>query len=180
MAKNTLAAKRYANALYSVVKGDEGAAELKDSLSELKLFYAAVEKADGGEEFFFSPVVSADDKISVLNELMKVFTHTHSFLLTLVKEGRLNCLKEIIDEFASLCEKASGELSVNLEMAQPLPEKQLDEIKLILQEKWKTKVKMKTTVNPELIGGFVATAPGRVMDASLSNQLDNLEQFVLS
>ena len=63
-------------------------------------------------------------------------------------------------------------------MAHLLTDKQLDEIKAILQSKWDSKIKMKTKVNPELIGGFVAKAPGRVMDASLANQLDNLEQFV--
>jgi len=180
MPRNSVAAKRYALAFFSIVKSDSGMAGLQTILSELKLFNLALDKADDGVAFFFNPVISIDDKVKVLDELMKALPNIHSFLITLVKERRLDCLKDIIDDFARLCEKAAGELAVNLELAHPLPDATVDEIKHVLETKWKSKIKIKTSVNPELIAGFVAKAPGRIMDASVSAQLENLEHYVFS
>lgn len=177
MPRNTLAAKRYAEALFHLNDGAEGGSS--KVLGELSALAASFEKDRGIEEFFLSPVVSKEDKRQVISEAKEIFPLTQRFLLTLIDANRMDCLLEIVSEFRARCEELAGELSVNVETAHPLSGDALEEIRAFLQDKWKRTIKMQTSINPEIIGGFIARSSGRVLDVSAASQLENLKQSIL-
>lgn len=167
-------AKRYATALFQTTE------KSGDVLLELRSLVNLFTAESQIEKFFLSPVISAEDKKSVLSDLRSKIPNTHSFLEALIDANRVSELYWIIDEFAKLVEESAGELSVELESASPLSETQVDEIRALLQDKWKKKITFKTKLNPELVGGFVARAPGKVFDASVAHQLENLREQIFS
>lgn len=180
MQRNSMVAKRYAEALFDLTtdKNEKvffGAAP--KIFAELKMFSSAVE-AVGANEFFLSPVIKVSEKTEVLESIKDKLPLTHLFFLTLIEGGRMNCVSEIVEEFNRLCDEASGELTVDLQLAHSLSPQLVEEIKSVLQEQWQRQIKIKQKINPEIIGGFVATAPGRIMDASVASQLENLEHQV--
>ncbi len=167
-------AQRYALALFQTT---ENHPEVAAELSALNQVFS---KNSDVEKFFLSPVVSIDDKRAALSDLKTKFSKTFNFIDMLLEAGRISELPWIEDEFKSLCEAKAGELSVELESAQQLSDANIEDIRNLLQEKWKRKLKFNTKINAELIGGFVARAPGKVFDASVATQLESLKEKVLA
>jgi F-type H+-transporting ATPase subunit delta len=173
---NTDVLKRYATALFNSLDPSKR----EETLNELRIFQSALRGSPEVTAFFLSPVISRNDKKLVLADLQAKFPSIHPFLELLVEEDRTEVLVGIVEAFSELKELASGELSVELECAETFSEEMVNEIRSMLQEKWNKKLKIKTKQNSELIGGFVARAPGRLYDASLATQLQSLKEQVLS
>ena len=145
-------------------------------MAELKAFQVTLKNSKDVAKFFFNPVISKADKRGVLSEIKAKLPGIEKFLEILVEGNRVSALDEIIEEFEQALESDSGELSVVLESARPLNEASLDEVKSMIQDRWKRKIKLTTVLKPELLGGFVARAKGRVLDASVVNQFEMLKQ----
>lgn len=176
MPRNAVIARRYVRAL-SVLNEDKADTSTPAKvLLELKGFQSVINASRDLREFFLSPVIGRDEKKEALQDLKEKLPLTTKFLSTLVESNRLSSLNEIVEEFENSLEALSGELSVELQMAHNLSASTLEEIKQTLEERWKKKIKIKTVINPELIGGFVAKAPGKILDASVANQFQLLKQ----
>lgn len=175
MPRNSIAAKRYVRALG--LQTTDGT-EIQRSLQELRSFWAAVGSSKEIRSFFLSPVISKTDKQAMLAELKDKFPHTLRFLAVLIDANRLGVLPEIIEELEIALEAIAGEVSVTIESARGLSDDAVSEIKSILQDKWGRKIRAKMVVNPELIGGFVARAPGKIFDASVRRQFEALKQVL--
>jgi F-type H+-transporting ATPase subunit delta len=102
----------------------------------------------------------------------------HRFLGVVVEGNRVNLLPEITEFFKNALEEHRGELSVQLEVARPLGEELEKKIRSFLETEWKRRIKLNVNERPELIGGFVARAPGRTLDGSVQTQLQRLKQSV--
>jgi len=178
MARNSLAARRYAFSLFQLAQERNDSAELDQVMQELKGFEASLSGADGSVDFFLSPIISKADKIQILQDLKSKLPHTLRFLTVLVESNRFDLLSEIIQALEEMREEVSGELTVELETARKFSDGLLDEVKNTLQERWGRKIILKTAIKPELIGGFVAKAPGRVINASVASQIENLQQQI--
>jgi F-type H+-transporting ATPase subunit delta len=176
MPRNPQVSRRYAQALMKIVDDSQ----LSRAAEELSVFVNGLQSDGKIQKFFLSPVVSAADKAEVLTDLSTKLPTIYGFLSSVVKQDRIEYLEEIAAEFGRLREERAGELSVRLEIANPTMEDSVEEIRNFLQEKWKRQVKVTTTVNPELIGGFVASGYGKIFDASVRNQLENLRSSVVS
>lgn len=183
MPLSPMVARRYAASLFQLSADKASTVYFgkgQQILNELRAFSEGMLKVADGVEFFLSPVISRDDKKAALAELESKLPLTHRFLAVLVEANRMEALSEIIAEFQAALDQASGELSVDVELAHAATPALLDEIKGVLHGEWKRQIKLNTTVNPNLIGGFIAKAPGRIMDASVSSQLEALEQEMMA
>ncbi|MDB5037114.1 MAG: synthase delta subunit [Bacteriovoracaceae bacterium] len=170
MPRNPVAARRYAHAFFQLTD------KPTEALTELKVLVSVFKKNPDAEKFFLSPAVSMEDKVGALSDLKAKLPVSYIFLETLVEAGRLECLDGIVEEFEKFCEEKTGELSVEVESATKLSEGVLEDIRVLLQDKWKKKLKLHTKTNPELIGGFIARAPGKLLDASVVSQLESLQE----
>ncbi len=173
MPRNPIAAKRYVRAL-GFQPND--VATIQASLQELRSFLAVLASTKEIRGFFLSPVVSKAEKLAMLSEVKEKFPTTLRFLAALIDANRLAIMPEIVEELEASMEAISGEMSVTIESARALSEESLGDIKAILQDKWGRKIKAKVLINPDLIGGFVAKAPGKILDASVRRQFEVLKQ----
>lgn len=179
MPLNPMVARRYANALFQL--SNEKAStnffgKSSQILAELKAFSEALRSVKEGPAFFLNPTISRDEKIEVVKDLENKLPLTYRFITTLIDAGRLEYFDEISSEFQRACENASGELTVQVEFAHEPSGGLLEEVRAMLQGEWKKEIKIQASLNPQIIGGFIAKAPGRVMDVSVLSQIEALEQ----
>jgi F-type H+-transporting ATPase subunit delta len=159
---------------------NERPGDSEKALQELKALLAVFKASPEVEKFFRNPVVTRIEKRELLSDLKDTLPLTYRFLMTLADSNRLSIIGDVVDEFEAQKLKASGELSVVLQTARSLDESAVEEIRVSLQEMWQKTIKIKTEVNPKILGGFVARAPGKVLDASVVHQFEELRQQLVA
>jgi len=180
MRRSSEVAKRYAKALYQLSSAGDHTEKPAKILEELKVFEKVFIKDTDTRRFLCSPVVSPEEKQAVVSSLESVLPSISRFLMVLVEADRIESFREIVSEFEKISEEASGELSVKLETARKFSDGTVEEIKNLLEQQWRRKVRFETSINPELLGGFVASASGKSMNASALAQLESLGEQLVS
>jgi F-type H+-transporting ATPase subunit delta len=127
-----------------------------------------------------SPIVKSDKKEKVLDAIFKgkIDVLTSSFLQIIVRKGRESQLAEIAQEFINQYREIKGISTVNVVSAEPLSEETLALIrqKLLSSKLTHENIQFKTSVDKNLIGGFVISFEDKLYDASVSHQLDELRK----
>jgi F-type H+-transporting ATPase subunit delta len=127
-----------------------------------------------------SPVVTPDKKKKVLHELFakQLSKATLSFVDLLVSKGRAEYLASTADQFLTMLDDRRGIVSAQIKSARELSEEQQMQVQAKLERMTGKRLRPKFTVDPELLGGFVARIGDELVDASLAHQLEALrEQF---
>lgn len=126
-----------------------------------------------------SPIVSADKKQSIIDAVTagKIGELTAAFTKLLVNKGREGELPEIADAFSKQYKDKKGIHTIKLTTATPVS----DEVKnsIVAQVK-KTSdmqnIELETTVDPNIIGGFVLQAGDKLVDASIAYDLKEISR----
>jgi len=96
----------------------------------------------------------------------------------LADNGRLSELKRILMCFVRMYEKASEKHKVRLVTA--IPSKEMEKmVSDMLEKKLGGQIIMESSVDPDIIGGFVFTVDDSLVDASVSNQLALLRKQLI-
>lgn len=83
--------------------------------------------------------------------------------------------------YCDIYRKANNISQVRITTAVELPESEIDKLKGVVQRAFKDRTfEYKVNVDPELIGGFVIDVDTTRMDASISNELEQLRQNLSS
>jgi len=126
-----------------------------------------------------SPIVSADKKQSIIDAVTagKIGELTAAFTKLLVNKGREGELPEIAGAFSKQYKDKKGIHTIKLTTATPVS----DEVKnsIVAQVK-KTSdmqnIELETTVDPNIIGGFVLQAGDKLVDASIAYDLKEISR----
>ena len=98
-------------------------------------------------------------------KLLKVSPLTAKFLGVLAANGRLAALPDVVRAFATIAAAARGEVTAEVTSAHPLDEAQLDALSAKLKAREGRDVKIKSSVDPELLGGLVVRIGSRQIDS---------------
>ncbi len=101
-----------------------------------------------------------------------------SFVDVVVKNGRQEYLKLALSSFVRKYYEASGIKMAYLTTAVPAPGLE-EKLSALIQEKMGCSVKMKTKVDPELIGGFTFIVDDLLLDASVSRQIELIRRELI-
>ncbi len=127
-----------------------------------------------------SPVVSVQKKMAVINALLpgKVDEMTLSFVRLMVNKGREAALPEIAVAYLDQFKEIRHISTVKVTSAVPLSQAALDEIKanLVKSGVTESKIDLHTSIDPELIGGYILEFEGRIYDASVASQLADMRK----
>ena len=107
-----------------------------------------------------------------------VSEYTGSMISTAIRNGRLNMLPFIPDAFINIADRQSGIATAVLETAHEPADGLIDLIKERMQKKTDKPVKIKHTVNPDLLGGFKIWCEGRMIDNSAAGRLIRLKRLL--
>ncbi len=101
---------------------------------------------------------------------------TRNFLGVLAQNRRVGELPAIIRAFRSIAAAQRGEVTAEVASAHPLTDEQLTTLEQKLRARQGRTVKLKTRVEPELLGGLVVTIGSQRIDSSIRSRLNSLAQ----
>ncbi len=177
MRLNSLA-RRYAQAIFASAKSHNLTNEIMADL-------AMVEKIANENPSFLkvisSPIILKDKKKTIISDLFKdkVNPLTLNFILLVIDKNREDVLLIIKNEFEKLYNEANSLSTLTIESVTELSEGQKAEIKSIMERKLSKKLTVKTSVNPDLIGGVRLLYDDNVIDGSIKDKLSKIEKALI-
>jgi F-type H+-transporting ATPase subunit delta len=169
-------AGRYASALFDLASeaGIVSAVE-----SDLDTLAEALRESDELSVLIRNPEVSRAALGRVFDGLGAQFALadlTRSFLGVLTENRRVAELPAIIRTFHTIAAAQRGEVTAEVASAHPLTDEQLGQLEHKLRAREGRTVKLRTSVEPELLGGLVVTVGSKRIDSSLRTRLNSLAQ----
>ncbi len=167
---------RYASALFDLASENGTVTTVESDLEKIGL--AIRESGDLGE-LIRNPEVSrkaAGKAIEAVADVLGLAPLTKNFLGVLAANRRLFALPEIIRAFASIAAAQRGESTAEVTSAHALTDQQVEELRQKLELREGRKVKVRTSVDPDLLGGLVVTIGSKRIDSSIRTRLNSLAQ----
>lgn len=173
--KGTRAAKRYAGALLGL------ASEMKQTdgvAADMHLIHDRVKSTYDLKLFFKSPIIDRIKKRRVIEAIFKgrINELTERFLFMLVDKTREALIDSIAVEFGVLHDQSLGIANADLISAYELDESDRSKLQSKLEELTDKRVRISSSVDRTLIGGFLAQVGDTVYDGSIRRQLEILKQ----
>ncbi|MCX7569550.1 F0F1 ATP synthase subunit delta [Tumebacillus sp. DT12] len=172
--KNAAVAKRYAEALIELAKG-QGKTDAVEQ--ELKSIVDVLNAHPELGSILLHPSIPLDAKKQQITDLFggRVSDTVLNFLKVLFDARRQDAIADVYNEYVRLADLEKGRVKAEVETAVPLTEAELSSLKQTLGTNGK-QVEVTTTVNPSLIGGARVRIGDRVFDYSVASQLNRFRQ----
>lgn len=177
--QNPRLASRYAKSLIDLAVEKN---QLEAVHSDMQLLKAITRSNADVVALLRSPVIKADKKVSILGAILdgKISAITSGFIRLLCIKGRESVLAEIAVEFEKQYNIINKITKVKLTSAAPLEAGQLDLIRSKVEATaGGQKVQIETSVNPDLIGGFILETGNELFDASVARDLKDIKKQFL-
>ena len=171
------AAARYVRALLDVAIKES--VDLDRIASELDQFIGLLNQQPAVERVLLNPAVPAPRKRAAMEQIVKLtgFAPVVSKLLVLLADrDRLALLTEISAVYHEMLAERQNVIRAEITTADPLSSDRAAAIEQTLATVTGKRITMKTTVNPELIGGVIARVGSTVYDASVATQLRKIRE----
>jgi F-type H+-transporting ATPase subunit delta len=172
--KQTKAANRYATSLLelSLDKGN-----LDQVAADMKYFSETVAENRDLAMMLTSPIIDGAKKAEVFKMIFGQFEPlTMSFFELITKNGRESVLPEIAAAFDAKVKEHKGIVPIELVTAIALDEATKKIILAKVDASVNGTLEVTETIDPTLIGGYIIKMGDKQIDASISNQLNNLKQ----
>ena len=171
--KGSRAAIRYAKALLATAQEQQAVDQVADDMESV---YMTLENSQELKAVLASPVISADLKGDTLKAIFgKVSPVVKTFLELVAENNRANHLDGVALKYKQLYQELQGKQEAEVTTAVPLT----PALEKVVMDKIKTltdkKVELVSTVDQDIIGGFILRLGDQQFDASVANQLQSLE-----
>lgn len=163
----------YAEALMSLGKEKNLTVEFSEELRELASLW---ENSPELKTFLQNPLIKAQEKKAVLQTILKDSNlYLRNFVMLLVDRGRIMFLDKIAAKYLELFREMNNIVLAEVTSATAMSETQLQTVKdKISSLTGATAVEVKTTIDPDLIGGVIIKVGSQVYDTSIQGQLRRL------
>lgn len=175
---NTVAAKRYAIALFQLAKEKK----LLESLELEARVLGEVFKNEQEAFLVFSStnLIAAKKKEFINNCLPNLSAEMKNLLMILVDRKRESSLLEVIEYFIKLVCAENDQEEALVYSAKPLTESEEIEVSAVFSKKvGKKALRIENIVQPEMLGGLKIRIGNQIFDGSLSGQLSRLHRHIL-
>jgi F-type H+-transporting ATPase subunit delta len=165
---------RYAEAILDLAETAKSLPRVEKDLEIIAKIFADSEDLRRMAE---SPVFATDDKVAALTAIAKkakVSVLTQQFIGTITANRRAHEIPTIIKAFMEMVALRRGSQVAKVVSASKLTQAQLKQLQTKLKSETGQTVEIETSVDPELLGGFVIKMGSRLYDASLKTKLEDL------
>ena len=169
-------AGRYASALFDLASEAGTVTAVESDLDKLA---EALRESAELRALINNPEVSREALGRVLagiGEHLALADLTRNFLGVLAQNRRVAELPAVIRAFHMIAAAQRGEVTAEVASAHPLTDEQLATLEQKLRAREGRTVKLKTRVEPELLGGLVVTIGSKRIDGSIRSRLNSLAQ----
>lgn len=165
-------AEPYAQALMSLAQSQNLTDRFGEDVSGI---LAVLKESDDLRSFLENPIVPADSKKSVLQQVIggdQVHPYVRNFLLVLVDQRRIAFLPSILKQFQALLRELNQTVLAEVTSAIDLNDGQQQAVRdRVLSMTGARQVELETRIDPALIGGVIIKVGSQIIDASLRGQL---------
>lgn len=174
MALNKVAVK-YASTLFAELADKEN---LHKVYSDVEGMIAVFDQNENLRRVMSNPVFSDADKLAIMKKIFtgKVDDSLINFIEFLAQKERIIYTYDTLHSFIDVSDKGTGFKKVEISSAFELEPSETNKIRKELEELWNCKLKVTSTTDPGLLGGFIAKTDEIVVDASVKNQLEKLRK----
>jgi F-type H+-transporting ATPase subunit delta len=179
MRRGTVAAKRYAKALFEVAQAKGQVAETEN---HLKLVADVLEGNAELRAFLSAPGVPQEAKTGALRTVFgqTVSAEVLNALCLLVERGRQNEIDAVREAFMALSGEALGRIDATVTSAKPLSDEEKDRLAAAFGKILGKTVRLQANVDPSLLGGLTVRIGDTLYDGSLRSKLARLEKDLLA
>ncbi|GAM06476.1 MULTISPECIES: F0F1 ATP synthase subunit delta [Novosphingobium] len=167
---------RYASALFELASENGTVTTVESDLDKTAQAIAENEDLAG---LIRNPEVSRKDAAKAMNavaDILGLSPVSKNFLGVLADNRRLSALPEIIRAFSAIAAAQRGEATAEVTSAHALDDLQVEQLRQKLEAREGRNVKIKTSVDPDLLGGLVVTIGSKRIDSSIRTRLNSLAQ----
>ena len=167
-------AGRYATALFELADEQNALAQVANDLRALS---ELIDENDDLNRMVRSPVITRSEQGAAMDAILAqagASDLTRKFVGLTSANRRLFALMDIIKGYLLILAGRRGELTADVTSAQPLNDKQTQDLLDVLKRAVGGNVSLNTTVDPDLLGGLVVKIGSRMVDSSLSTKLQQL------
>ena len=146
-------------------------------LEEMKEISAIFKRQPDFNEFFNTPIISGAEKKQVIEQVFsgRISVETYNFLLVLVDKRRTASFHKIVREYQKLIDQNHGISLGTVYSVEPLTDIQLNSFEEKTGKLLRKNVKLVNKTDESLLGGIKIFIEGKVIDASIRKQLQDLE-----
>ena len=173
--RDTTVAARYAKALFLVT---EKRRETAQALKDLQALWEVVKPGTRVAGFLATPQVLLADKRRALEKTLegRCLRSVALFLDLLLRKKRLAEMSEVVAEFQALVERAQGIQPAHVASAVALTDAETKRLHAALEKMTGKKIRLRATVEPELVGGALVRIGDRVFDRSVRTMLRRIHE----
>jgi F-type H+-transporting ATPase subunit delta len=168
---------RYSRAIF------QSALEKKilDNVYQDMIFISEICKIVETKDFLGSPIIVPSKKQAIFHKMLggNVEEITLSLIDLIVKNGRESFIPAIARVFIHETKKFKGITESFLTTAVKVDDKVKKQITDLISAGFKTKVELKETIDPEIIGGFILQIDDNYIDASIRNKLRKIKKELI-
>ena len=172
-------AERYSLALFELSEENNLLSQIEDqSASILNL----IEQSENFSNLIKDPTISHEDLLKVINTISennKFETLFKNFLNLLIQKRRFFFIERILKSFIEICSKKRGELMAELKSAKKLSSDEIKKITDELSTNFSSKIKLNYRYDESLIGGLVIQVGSTMIDTSIKNKLQQIENRMI-
>ena len=172
-------ADRYSLALYELASENNVLSQVEDqSLSILNLISSSKDFSN----LIKDPTNSQEDLLKALDNISKVNKFENllkNFLSFLIIKRRFFYVEQILKSFIETCSKKRGELKAELKSAKELSGDEISKITDELTKNFSSKIKLNYKHDQSLIGGLVVQVGSTMVDTSIKNKLQQIENRMI-
>jgi F-type H+-transporting ATPase subunit delta len=155
--------------------------EILDKVYQDMIFISEICKIAETKDFLGSPIIVPSKKEAIFHKMLggNVEEITLSLIDLIVKNGRESFIPAIARVFIHETKKFKGITESVLTTAVKVDDKVKKQIADLISEGFKTKVELKETIDPEIIGGFILQIDDNYIDASIRNKLRKIKKELI-
>ena len=169
-------AGRYASALFDLASEAGTVSAVESDLDNLE---AALHESAELRALIRNPEISRHQIAKVVSGLaaaMGLSDLTKNFLGVLAENRRVAELPAMIRAFHTIAAAQRGEVTAEVASAHALTDEQVTTLETKLRAREGRTVKLKTRVDPDLLGGLVVTVGSKRIDGSIRTRLNTIAQ----
>lgn len=167
---------RYASALFDLANEQGFVNAVEGDLEKLD---AALRESADLKGLISNPQLGRDAAGRAMDSvagLLGLGELTKKFLGVLASNRRLSALPDVIRAFGQIAAAHRGEVSAEVASAHPLDDAQVAALTEKLKARTGKSIKLKTSVDPDILGGLVVKIGSQMIDSSIRTRLNSLAQ----
>ncbi|MEK3935793.1 F0F1 ATP synthase subunit delta [Sporosarcina sp. FSL W7-1349] len=174
----SVAAKRYALALFELAQEKGLTGQLREELLEVKKVFQANEKLG---ELLETPKLTEEAKKNLLAGAFQTANpYILNTLFVLLEKKRINEVVNVVEEFVEYANDAAGVADAKVYSTRPLTESESQSISAAFARKvGKLSLRIENIIDPSLIGGIRLQIGNQIYDSSLSAKLNRLKRDLI-